>query len=130
MKHYSRIFLDGAAKPAAITALLGTAITTYINGVKGLIAGAIASTLVVAFFLVHILLAKATATMDPRATYAIVMASYFLKVLVMVVFLVVIGNFDLDRRSFAVVALAVTLGWLGGEIRAYLKLGGGYGSSR
>jgi hypothetical protein len=95
-----------------------------------LIAGAIASTLVVAFFLVHILLAKATATMDPRATYAIVMASYFLKVLVMVVFLVVIGNFDLDRRSFAAVALAVTLGWLAGEIRAYLKLGGGYGSSR
>jgi hypothetical protein len=130
MKHYSRIFLTGAAKPAAITALVGTAITTYLNGVKGLIAGAIASTLVVAFFLVHILLAKATATMDPRATYAIVMASYFLKVLVMVVFLVVIGNFDLDRRSFAAVALAVTLGWLGGEIRAYLQLGGGYGSSR
>jgi hypothetical protein len=130
MKHYSRIFLTGAAKPAAITALLGTTITTYLNGVKGLIAGAIASTLVVAFFLVHILLAKATSTMDPRATYAIVMASYFLKVLVMVVFLVVIGNFDLDRRSFAAVALAVTLGWLGGEIRAYLKLGGGYGSSR
>ena len=130
MKHYSRIFLTGAAKPAAITALVGTAITTYLNGVKGLIAGAVASTLVVAFFLVHILLAKATATMDPRATYAIVMASYFLKVLVMVVFLVVIGNFDLDRRSFAAVALAVTLGWLGGEIRAYLKLGGGFGSSR
>lgn len=130
MKHYSQIFLSGAAKPAAITALLGTAITTYINGVKGLIAGAVASTLVVAFFLVHILLAKATATMDPRATYAVVMAAYFLKVLVMVVFLVVIGNFDLDRRSFAAVALGVTLGWLGGEIRAYLKLGGGYGSSR
>ena len=130
MKHYSRIFLTGAAKPAAITALVGTAITTYLNGVKGLIAGAIASTLVVAFFLVHILLAKATATMDPRATYAIVMSSYFLKVLVMVVFLVVIGNFDLDRRSFAALALAVTLGWLAGEIRAYLKLGGGYGSSR
>ncbi|GDX23911.1 hypothetical protein LBMAG10_05760 [Actinomycetes bacterium] len=130
MKHYSRIFLNGAAKPAAITALLGTAITTYINGVKGLIAGAIAATLVVAFFLVHILLAKVTATMDPRATYAIVLAAYFLKVLVMVVFLVVIGNFDLDRRSFAAVALGVTLGWLGGEIRAYLKLGGGYGSSR
>jgi len=130
MKHYSRIFLTGAAKPAAITALVGTAITTYLNGVKGLIAGAVASTLVVAFFLVHILLSKATATMDPRATYAIVMASYFLKVLVMVVFLVVIGNFDLDRRSFAAVALAVTLGWLGGEIRAYLKLGGGFGSSR
>jgi len=130
MKHYSQIFLTGAAKPAAITALVGAAITTYLNGVKGLIAGAIASTLVVAFFLVHILLAKATATMDPRATYAIVMASYFLKVLVMVVFLVVIGNFDLDRGSFAAVALAVTLGWLAGEIRAYLKLGGGYGSSR
>lgn len=130
MAHYSDIFLRGAVLPAASIALVGTITTTVLNGRDGFIAGVIASCLVIAFFLVHIILAKATAKLDPRATYAIVMVSYFLKVLVMVAFLLLLGNLDLDRPSFAAVALGVTLGWLGGEIRAYLRLGGGYGSSR
>ena len=54
------------------------------------------------------------------------MTSYFAKVLTMGVFLLVLmkntNREFLDRQSFAIVAIAITMAWLAGEIRAFLKL--------
>jgi len=57
---------------------------------------------------------------------ALAMFSYFTKILVLGAMMYVIGQFtidsDINRMSFGLVAIALTFAWLGGEIRAYLKL--------
>jgi hypothetical protein len=59
-------------------------------------------------------------------TMALAMFSYFAKVIVMGVFLLLITRLTspstVDRTSFGVSAIAIAIGWLGGEIRAFFKL--------
>jgi hypothetical protein len=60
----------------------------------------------------------------------IMMHSYFLKVIVILLFLVLARNLELDRTVFALVATAVTIAWIGGEVKAYWRLGGACGNKR
>jgi len=60
------------------------------------------------------------------ATMMLAMFSYFAKVIFMGVFLVLITKFTdrstVDRTSFAISALLITMAWLVGEIRSFMKL--------
>lgn len=59
-------------------------------------------------------------------TMVLVLISYFAKLLILGVFLLVVVNAVpekyLDRTTFGVVAVAITFAWLAGEVRAFLKL--------
>jgi hypothetical protein len=54
------------------------------------------------------------------------MISYFAKVILMGVFLVLIGRFTdrstVDRTSFAISALVITMTWLATEITSFMKI--------
>ena len=67
-----------------------------------------------------------TKNVDPIATMALAMFSYFSKFLILGAMMFVIGKFtnnaDINRMAFGLTAIALTFAWLGGEIRAYLKL--------
>ena len=130
MKHYSRILFNGAAKPALIVGILAALVALMISGLSGLKASLLATLIVFIFFAIHLFLAKITTYLDPKMTFVIMMHSYFLKVIVILLFLVLARNLELDRTVFALVATAVTIAWISGEVKAYWRLGGARGDKR
>ena len=78
------------------------------------------------FFSIHLLVARISRNLDPMLTMALAMFSYFAKVLFMGVFLLLVTKYTdrstFDRGSFAICAILITMAWLFGEIRSFLKL--------
>lgn len=117
---------QGAIIPAAITALLSLIVMATLNGRSGAIGAFLASITVIIFFSVHLLVARISRNLDPMITMALAMFSYFAKVVFMGVFLLVVTRFTdrstVDRGSFAICAILITMAWLFGEVRSFLKL--------
>ena len=120
------IMMKGALKPSLVIGVLGLIISTWLQGSAGLYGALLAQLVVLVFFLVNIAVASMTKNLDPIATMALAMFSYFSKILILGAMMFVIGKFtnneDINRMSFGLTAIALTFAWLGGEIRAYLKL--------
>ena len=116
----------GAILPASIVAILLVIIMSVINGRSGLLGSLLASVTVIIFFSIHLLVARVSRDLDPMATMALAMFSYFAKVIFMGVFLLLVTKFTdrstVDRASFAICAILITMAWLFGEIRSFLKL--------
>lgn len=118
--------MKGALVPSLIVGVIALAISTWVKGSSGLNGALLAQLVVLIFFLVNIGVARVTKNADPIATMALAMFSYFSKILLLGAMMFVIGKFtndsDINRMSFGLSAIALTFAWLGGEIRAYLKL--------
>jgi hypothetical protein len=116
----------GAIVPATLVAVIGTILATFLRGSAGLLGGLLASFIVVIFLAVHLVISKISKDLEPIMTMALAMISYFAKLLILGAFLFMlmrtIGPDTLDRKSFGAVAIGITFAWLGGEIRAFLKL--------
>ena len=116
----------GAILPASAIAILLIIIMSLINGRSGLLGSLLASITVIIFFSIHLLVARVSRNLDPMATMALAMFSYFTKVIFMGVFLLLVTKFTdrskVDRISFAICAILITMAWLFGEIRSFLKL--------
>ncbi|NBU93867.1 MAG: hypothetical protein EBS18_04910 [Actinobacteria bacterium] len=116
----------GAIVPASIVAAIALFADTVLKGKSGFLGGLLASITVIIFFSVHLLVARISRDLDPMATMMLAMFSYFAKVIFMGVFLVLITKFTdrstVDRTSFAISALLITMAWLVGEIRSFMKL--------
>ena len=116
----------GAILPASVIAILLIIIMSLINGRSGLLGALLASITVIIFFSIHLLVARVSRNLDPMATMALAMFSYFTKVIFMGVFLLLVTKFTdrstVDRISFAICAILITMAWLFGEIRSFLKL--------
>ena len=116
----------GALIPSGVIAILCIAGSSFIRHTSGLWGALIASATVVIFFSINLIINQVSKNLDPIAVMALAMFSYFAKVLVMGAFLVIVTKTttpqNVDRPAFAVTALAITAAWLGGEIRAFLKL--------
>jgi hypothetical protein len=99
---------------------------SFVNGRSGLYGGVLASLTVIIFFSVHLLVARVSRNLDPLATMALAMFSYFAKVILMGAFLLLVTRYSdkstIDRGSFAICAILITMAWLFGEIRSFLKL--------
>jgi len=112
--------------PTSIVAAACLVIATLVNGRLGLFGAALASITVIIFFIVHILVARLAEKLDPMTTMALAMFSYFAKVLLMGAFLLLVTRYtdreSVDRASFAICAILITMTWLTGEIRSFLKL--------
>jgi ATP synthase protein I len=116
----------GAVVPATIAAILALIFDVALKGRSGFIGGLLASITVIIFFSVHLLVSRISRELDPTATMMLAMLSYFFKITFMAVFLVLIEKFTdrstVDRTSFAISALLITMAWLAGEIRSFTKL--------
>jgi hypothetical protein len=121
-----RFLWRGAILPSALTAVLATILTTVIRHKSGFFGGALAAVIVLLFFSVHLFVARISRNLDPMATMALAMFSYFAKVLVMGALLLTVTRTTspqtVDRASFGISAIAITVAWLAGEIRAFLRL--------
>jgi hypothetical protein len=111
---------------ATIAAALSLVVVTVFNGRSGFLGGLLASITVIIFFSVQLLVARISRDLDPTLTMLLAMISYFTKVILMGVFLVLIGRFTdrstVDRTSFAISALVITMIWLATEIRSFTKI--------
>lgn len=118
--------LKGALLPTVIVGIICIGLFSLLKGLHGFYGALVAQFVVVIFFLVHLLISKLSRNLDPMATMALAMFSYFAKVMVMGAFLLVLTKFTsrevIDRTSFGVTALVLTAAWLGGEIKSYLSL--------
>ena len=116
----------GAILPSSVVALFLIITMSVVNGRSGLLGALLASITVIIFFSIHLLVARISRDLDPMATMALAMFSYFAKVIFMGVFLLLVTKFTerstVDRQSFAICAILITMAWLFGEIRSFLKL--------
>lgn len=116
----------GALIPAGVVGLIGLVIASLVKGRSGFYGGLLAQALVVIFFAVHLLVSKYSAKMDPIGVMAMAMLSYFAKIIILgALFLIVLQNISektLNRASFGVIAICVTIAWLTGEVRAFFQL--------
>ena len=116
----------GALVPAIITATVAVVAGVLIRGTSGLWGALLASATVILYFSVHLLISRISKDLDPMATMALAMFSYFAKFLLLGAFLWALTKYTsrstIDRTSFGVTAIALTFAWLGGEIASYLKL--------
>ena len=116
----------GAIVPAVSVAALSVTGATLLVGKSGFVGASLAAFTVIIFFSVHLLVARISRDLDPMATMALAMFSYFAKVVLMGAFLLLVTKFtnrnSVDRGSFAICAILITMAWLYGEIRSFLKL--------
>ena len=116
----------GAIFPSSVVAIFLIITMSVVNGRSGLLGALLASITVIIFFSIHLLVARISRDLDPMATMALAMFSYFAKVIFMGVFLLLVTKFTdrstVDRASFAICAILITMAWLFGEIRSFLKL--------
>ena len=110
----------GALIPSALVAVLCVAGSSLLRHTSGLWGALMASATVIIFFSIHLIINSISKNLDPIATMALAMFSYFGAFLVIVTRTTTPAT--VDRPAFAVTALAITAAWLGGEIRAFLKL--------
>ncbi len=116
----------GALIPAVTVAAISIFAGSLIRGTSGLWGSMLASATVILYFSVHLLISKISENLDPMATMALAMFSYFAKVILMGALLLIVTRTTspetVDRPTFAISALLITAAWLGGEIRAFVKL--------
>jgi len=116
----------GAILPSSVVAIFLIITMSVVNGRSGLLGALLASITVIIFLSIHLLVARISRDLDPMATMALAMFSYFAKVIFMGVFLLLVTKFTerstVDRPSFAICAILITMAWLFGEIRSFLKL--------
>lgn len=118
--------LKGALLPTVIVGVICIAIFSVVKGLHGFYGALVGQVVVVIFFLVHLLISRLSRNLEPMATMALAMFSYFAKVMVMGAFLLILTKFTsrevIDRTAFGLTALILTAAWLGGEIKSYLSL--------
>lgn len=118
--------LRGALIPTIAVGACGIFLAAVLRGRAGFYAALLAQLVVVIYFTVHIAVSMISRRLDPMTTFALAIFSYFAKVAGLGFFLWFLTRFtsraSIDRASFALVAIALTVAWLGGEIRSFLKL--------
>lgn len=126
MAQSNRAMWRGAAIPSFFASLLTIILFWYLSGSSGLFGALLASFTVVIFFSVSLMVARFTKDANPIATMALAMFSYFTKLFIMALFLIAVTRLTsaetVDRRAFGISALVIAFAWLGGEVRAFLKL--------
>jgi hypothetical protein len=116
----------GALIPATVIAILSVGLGLIFRGSSGLWGALLASFTVILYFSVHLFISKISTNLDPMATMALAMFSYFAKVILMGALLLIVTKTTspdtVDRPTFAIAALSITAAWLAGEIRAFMNL--------
>jgi len=118
--------MRGALIPTFAVGIVGIIASALIRGKAGLLGALLAQLVVVMYFTVHLVVSAISRKLDPLTTFALAIFSYFAKIALLGLFLWLLTRYTsretIDRTSFGVVALALTVAWLGGEIRSFLKL--------
>ena len=112
-----------ASRVSIAVAVLSIALSSWLYGVEGFWGSLIGSGVVVIFFGIHLAVSFLARDLDPNMTMALVMLSYFAKVVGLAIFLIVFRRAGfVNQDAFAISAICVTAAWLAAEVRAFVKL--------
>ncbi|WP_147251559.1 hypothetical protein [Blastococcus sp. TBT05-19] len=115
--------LRGGAVPSIAVAVIAIVVFTLVDGSLGFAGSALASALVVLSTVSTMLILRKMAGLDPRVVFMGAMVSYFFKVMLLGVFLILFRNADwLSPIAFAVTAIVVSLAGTIGEIVAFTRV--------
>jgi ATP synthase protein I len=121
-----RQLLRGALTPTLIVSALALVLGSILQGLSGFLGALIAQFVVVIYFLIRILVSKLSHNLDPVTTLSLVMFSYVAKLFFLGLFLwaltALTSRDTIDRGTFGATAIALTIAWLAGEMRSFLKL--------
>lgn len=118
--------LKGALKPTIITGLVAIAVSSFAAGLPGLYGALLAQCIVIIFFGVTLGISKISRNLDPMSTMGLAFFSYTTKLIFVWVFLWVLSTYTdrqtINRTSFGISTILLSLSWLGGEIASFMKL--------
>ena len=118
--------LRAAFIPTFLTSGFAILISTFVKGFPGFLGAALAQFVVIIFFIIHIAVSRMTRNLDPISTMAMALFSYFAKLFALGLLLWVIARYTerstIDRMTFGITAVALTVAWLWGEIASFMKL--------
>lgn len=118
--------LRGALAPTVIVGVISLIVSTIVQGLPGFFGALLAQFVVVIYFLIRILVSKLSRNLDPVSTLSLVMFSYVAKLFFLGIFLWALTAFTsreaIDRTCFGITAIVLTMAWLGGEMRSFLRL--------
>jgi len=124
MKSFEQAAFRGARWPSLIALLLSVGTFWLAKGGKGALGALVGGSIALTFFAIHLLVSRVTRRADPAYVMALAFASYFAKILALLIFLLVFaGTKAFDATAFAVTTLGVSIAWLTGEIFGYLRRG-------
>jgi len=116
----------GAVIPAAAVAVISVLAGSLLKGAPGFWGSLLAGATVILYFSVHLLISKFSENLDPISTMALALLSYVANIGLMGALLIIVTKTtspeSVDSPTFAISALSITAAWLGGEIRAFVKL--------
>lgn len=125
MKHYDdpqETVLRAAALPFAVIAVGSLIGWSIAKGGDAAIGVTVATVIVGLFFYSGFYIEKRVREVHPIAAMSAAMASFTLKFVVLGGLLIAFRDTDLfDRDAFGITAIALTIGWLVGEVRAFTK---------
>ena len=115
--------LRGGLVPSLGVGVIAIAVFTLLEGALGAAGSALAAVLVVVSTASTMIILRKMAGLDPRVVFMGAMVSYFFKVMLLGVFLVLFRNADwLSPIAFAVTAIVVSLAGTIGEIVAFTRV--------
>ncbi len=110
----------GARTPSLIIWLVATLAFGLAKGARGAFGAIVGGAIAFAFFAIHLLVSRLTRRADPAYVMALAFASYFAKVLALLLFLIAFaGTRAFNATAFAVTTIGVSIAWLSGEVYAY-----------
>ena len=115
--------LRGGAVPSIAVAVVAIVVFSVLDGALGAAGSGLASVLVVLSTVSTMLILRKMAGLDPRVVFMGAMVSYFFKVMLLGVFLILFRNAEwLSPIAFAVTAIVVSLAGTIGEIVAFTRV--------
>ncbi|MBF8191020.1 hypothetical protein ITP53_35995 [Nonomuraea sp. K274] len=114
--------LKSAALPTLMLGAIAVVTAFLIAGGKGALGALIGTLLVCAFFSISVLAVSFAARISPHFMAAAALASYIVKVVVIMIALSVFGDTTAwEPRAFAWTVVLCTIGWTVAEVRAFMK---------
>lgn len=118
--------LKGSLIASFLVGVISLVASSLIVGKTGLLGALLAHFVVLVFFLVSVGIAIFTKDASPVFVLALVLFSYFAKLLILGTLMFLISKYvseeNLNRTCFGVTAIALTFAWLTGEVRTFLRL--------
>jgi ATP synthase protein I len=122
LANYARILRRSAAVTAAAAAVM-VAVSTAIGGSKGALGALLGTALVTGFFAVSVLAVGAAARVSPQAMMATALATYIVKILILMFFVVRFSNSTaFNTRLFGLTAIVCILTWSASQVTWSLRL--------
>lgn len=125
MKHYDdpqQTVVRAALIPYAIIAVISFVAWSVAKGKDAAVGVVVATVLVGLFFGSGFVIEKRVRELHPMAVMGAAMAGFAIKFMLLGTLLLVFRNTSLfDTNAFGITAIALSIGWLGGEVIAFTK---------